>query len=253
MLIHPLCELDRKTRETALSHLIAFLTSPTTAASLPFSPNLLKVWKALFYTVHHTDRPLPQQRLARQTLSQDLLLKLPREVFVRFLAAFWKTMIGAWGDLQGLRLDKYLFLMRCYIRGSFDFLERSVTQGQDQGLAEEWCDMMTGKGEWEGKGVAVLDPQDPKVPDGLRYHVLDVWVDGLQECASPAEVRGKVMDVVELVAKKGSTKVLRERAKAVLSDERLSEQQGTVADEAPVVSRVGESEIEEEEFNGFND
>ena len=39
-----------------------------------------------------------------------------------------------------------------------------------------WVEMMQGKGE---EGVGPLSVRDGRVSDGVRYHVLDVWVDGL--------------------------------------------------------------------------
>ena len=63
-----------------------------------------------------------------------------------------------------------------------------------------------------------------RVPDGLRYHLLDIWLDELvgtfdHQAEVPVE---KVMEVIAHVRKEGRTKVLRERAREVEEDERLS-------------------------------
>ena len=103
--------------------------------------------------------------------------------------------------------------------------------------------MYSGKSE---DGVGALSAGDGKVPDGVRYHVLDVWVDGLVETEGWEGVG--VMRPIERLGIKGRTKVVRERAKGVLGDERL---QG-------IVERIGDGGEEhggdeEEEFGGFAD
>lgn len=71
-----------------------------------------------------------------------------------------------------------------------------------------------------------LSAGDGKVPDGIRYHVCDVWVDGLMQTEG-WEGTG-VMRPVERLSQEGRTKVVRGRAKAVLEDERLQEGEGEV-------------------------
>ena len=95
-------------------------------------------------------------------------------------------------------------------------------------------------------GIGALSAGDGKVPDGVRYHVLDVWVDGLLETDGWDGVG--VMRPVEKLATKGRTKVVRERAREVLRDDRL---QG-------VEERTGDDEEDhgsddEGEFQGFAD
>lgn len=78
------------------------------------------------------------------------------------------------------------------------------------------------EGVWKGEnedGIGALSTGDGKVPDGIRYHVLDVWVDGLVETEGWEGVG--VMRPVERLGVEGKTKVVRERAREVLGDERL--------------------------------
>lgn len=69
-----------------------------------------------------------------------------------------------------------------------------------------------------------LSAGNGKVSDGVRYHVLDVWVDGLVGCEG---WRGTgVMRPVERLGREGRTKVVRTRVRGVLGDERLREEEG---------------------------
>ena len=82
------------------------------------------------------------------------------------------------------------------------------------------------------------------MPDGIRYHVCDVWVDGLVEVEG---AQGSViMKPIERLSREGRTKVVRERAKDVLGDARL----GAINKDG---DGSGESGFEsgEGEFEGF--
>ena len=102
--------------------------------------------------------------------------------------------------------------------------------------------MITGKGECQG----VLDPQDGRVGDGLRYHILDVWVDGLLEVDRWETEFGRGMfGPVQKLAQEGATRTLRERARRVTEDDRVQR-----ASDGQDVLR-GEYEGLDDEFEGF--
>ncbi len=93
-----------------------------------------------------------------------------------------------------------------------------------------------------------LSVGDGKVPDGLRYHVLDVWVEEYVKVEGWEGVRGFVMGPMRGLGNEGRTKVMRARAREVLMDTRLLVDDREEAD-------GGEEESEEEEngkeFEGF--
>ena len=108
----------------------------------------------------------------------------------------------------------------------------------------------------EGKGVEGAGPlsvRDGKVSDGLRYHVLDVWVDGLVGAEGwEKEVRrGTVMRPVENLRAAGRTKTVRERAREVLEDERLKEAEAEEAEEEEAEEE--EAGDEDGEWGGLED
>lgn len=80
----------------------------------------------------------------------------------------------------------------------------------------------------EGHGVfaeaGVLSPTNDKVADGLKYHVCDVWVDGMVKVKDwRVGYNAGVMKPVENLATGSLTKSVRERAMHVLQDEKLRE------------------------------
>lgn len=101
--------------------------------------------------------------------------------------------------------------MRQYIHHSFLYLSH---HNWDEELVERYLDLVE---------ELPLNPGDGKVPDGVRYHVLDVWVDGLGGVEGWREKMEGLMRPVERLEREGRTRVVRGRARGVLEDERLVE------------------------------
>ena len=134
-------------------------------------------------------------------------------------------------------MDKYLLLVRCMLRAVFILLYESTREEateEEKEAANEQVKVLrkwplsTGRGNGEGR----------KVPDGIRYHVLDIWVDELEKVFQDGNgeeegrekekerrkvVVGMIMGLVEEVAGAALTKGVRLRSKDVLADGRLEE------------------------------
>ncbi|KAL3463324.1 nucleolar protein,Nop52-domain-containing protein [Aspergillus heterothallicus] len=98
----------------------------------------------------------------------------------------------------------------------------------------------------------------PHGPDGLRYHLLDIWIDELEKVLEFDE-QGKplgevpidlLLEPVEKLKKEGLHKPVRTRAAETLGDERLV-QWGFR--EGVVVNQDEDEESSEEEWGGFGD
>lgn len=159
----------------------------------------------------HTDRPIPQQRLASSLA--NLALALSPELFFPFISAFWTTIAREWLQIDALRLDKYLLLARRYVNSGFVYLSQ---RAWDSVLCARYLEVI---------GRLPLSASGAKVSDGLRYHVLDIWLDELdvvdgqgEESSCPVE---ELMTVVHRLKGEAKTKPLRERAGECLADERL--------------------------------
>lgn len=92
--------------------------------------------------------------------------------------------------------------------------------------------------------------EERKVPDGMRYHVLDVWVEELRAVVGEKDEGGwgeRMMGGVRVLMKEGVGKVLRKRAGECVVDWEKSGE-GMVEKDA-----AEEVEEEEEEWDGFGD
>lgn len=191
------------------------------------------------------DKPANQQRLSRDLASIPSILQ--PSVTLPFLRAFWLTIAREWQQIEALRMDKYLFLIRQYVYSSFKFLSRG-SKGWAGHLAEI---------EEHGRILAEtpLNPTDLKIPNGLRYHVLDVYVDELEKVGGgkkdgewDAEVLEKLFEPIVKLSKEGKMKAVRVAAKECIDDERARAWRGE-KDE----SENEDEDMEDEEWGGIED
>ena len=70
-----------------------------------------------------------------------------------------------------------------------------------------------------------LNVEDQRVPNGIRFHVLDLWLDELEKAGVLEEeneaVLESLLEPVRKLANESPTKAVRKKAKETLSDERL--------------------------------
>lgn len=202
-----------------------------------------------------SDKPLNQQRLARDLAALVDVLKTPAAQ-IAFISAFWKTMSREWNAIDSLRMDKYLYLLRCYIAKGFEVCSRSKSWtkafGEKDKVWEQYVEMLVADG-------GPLSARDMKVPVGVRLHVLDIWVDELEKIDEEHKVDvAKVMAPVKLLGEKTQTKSVRVRAEEAAEDARILSWNGdgvnANAVEEDEANGNGENEVVEEgDFAGFED
>ena len=139
-------------------------------------------------------------------------------------------MAREWSSIDALRLDKFLRLVRYYINAAFTYLSR---RDWDPALLVPYLHLIS---------EIPLSAADMKVPDGLKYHVLDIWgeeFDRVEDSAEKGVIIADVMEPVKVLTKEGRTKKVRERAAEALKQ---------LEDEAE-----GENERSEDEWEGLGE
>lgn len=210
----------------------------------------------------HSDRPRTQQMLARDLA--ELVQVVGKENAFAFLEAFWITIAREWGGIDALRwessrpyllalcanlspffrMDKFLYLIRLYLRAS---LQQVADDNYHESAIAEYNRLISS---------VPLSPVDPKVPDGLRYHVLDIYVDELDAVGVLAKRKSipfnSLLEPVSNIIERTKNKTVRKRAKETLADERIV---GIVA-EGDVTSNNAvsmETEQQDQQWNGVDD
>lgn len=186
------------------------------------------------------DRPRPQAALCAELAA--LVAVLPPPARIPFLRAFWQTMAREWTSIDVLRVEKFLLLVRRYVRAMFGLM---VSAAWEEGLVAELLALLE---------EVPLEPQNERLPNGIRYHVIDVYIDELEQVGALKDA-GEGVPLEELLrpltklGKESPTRDVRRKCKDALEDERLPGNEKEVQEE-----EVDEGvEEEEEEWGGIED
>lgn len=112
-------------------------------------------------------------------------------------------------------MDKFLYLVRQYLAASFQFF--SKRDWRDKDLLEDYLEVLT---------ATPLNPTNSKIPDGMRYHLLDIYVDEIdkvdpkQEAVIPIET---LLRPVRELGRQSPSKAIRAAVKETLNDKRLTD------------------------------
>jgi ribosomal RNA-processing protein 1 len=159
-----------------------------------------------------SDRPRTQQQLANDLAG--LVDVLQEQNAMPFVQAFWKTMAREWSNIDVLRMDKFLLLVRRYWSAQLRYLEG---KSWEQGAVEELSGILSS---------IPLNAADPKIPNGLRYHFIDIYVDELDQIdrkRDPKFPLETLLEPLRILQKSSPTKSVRTRAKEALADDRLQD------------------------------
>lgn len=199
---------DFKTCAAALTALSDFLRARRSLSDT----DAQKLWTGLFFAMWMADGPRAQQALASDLAGLIRAAAATPALPEAWQRGFWAVMGARWTEIDALRLDKFLLLVRRVLAAALAACP----------------DMVPGV---LGAAGAPLDP-DPagRVPLGLRLHVLDVWVDECERCGlleraevedEEAGVAGQLAALVEAVAAAGISKAVSAAAEESLLDKRL--------------------------------
>ncbi|PQE06314.1 nucleolar, Nop52 protein [Rutstroemia sp. NJR-2017a WRK4] len=218
-LVKELAANDKPTRDRALLSLQTYLSSARALTPLDY----LKLHSGLFYCMWMCDRPLPQQSLASSLAS--LVLSLPKNKIVGFYRGFWEIMKKEWERIDVLRMEKFLLLVRRYVAVGLEVVRDNWTGEEEE--------------ENVGEGVLRVVEEIPcrvgegemRVPNGMKFHVVDIWVDELErvgmleeDVVGTEEGKAKlerVLRPLKKMQKDSMNKIVRNKAKDALADERL--------------------------------
>lgn len=113
-----------------------------------------------------------------------------------------------------LRMEKFLLLCRRFLGASLERVKEAKWKGVEEmmSLLEE----------------IPLNVLDHRLPNGLRYHVIDIFVDEVEKAGvleldeeMRDELLEKLLGPLKNLAKDSPTKTVRSKAKEALADERL--------------------------------
>jgi len=178
-----------------------------------------------------SDRPRTQHALANELATLPSLI--PVETQIPFLRAFWQTMGREWTNIDVLRMEKFLLLTRRYLCASLVLLREAGWKGDH---VKQHLELLQ-----EGP----LNVEDFKISNGMRYHVIDIYIDELERASALEEDAplDTMLEPLRTMAKLSPTKDVRRKCKEALEDERLP------GNEKPVEEKV----VADGEWEGIED
>ncbi|KAK1574509.1 nucleolar protein,Nop52 [Colletotrichum navitas] len=229
--IKNLASSDRKLRTQALTSLQTFLGSHRALSRL----DSLKLWKGLFYAMWMCDRPVPQQNLAAELAALTACLR--DDDVPAWLSAFWETMARQWTDIDVLRMEKFLLLVRrTFAAGLRWVLDADCAPARADALLAVCAEF-----------PFELEGDLRKVPVGLRLHAVDIWVDELERLGMLAgdaadektvAFARRLSQLVEPL-KRSPVKTVRAKAADAVEDERLPWVEGKADEDATATPVAG--------------
>lgn len=224
-----LASSDPRLRRLAFQQIYAHIVGRPTPLT---HTHCLQLWRGFFVALymHDSKSMISVQNLITSLADQFTVIagkdveakgEGPSQLAV-FSNAFWETMAREWSGIDVHRMNKVLLLVRVVTRAIFKICMPSAKVEPNRPASVIYTDEQIAIFEkWP------LSPRERRVPDGLRYHVLDIWVDELEEAGGQANmfihkemagIRDQFLEPVEKLAKDGLTKPVRTRAKETLAD-----------------------------------
>ncbi|KAI1616063.1 hypothetical protein EDD37DRAFT_102583 [Exophiala viscosa] len=186
--VKDLASSEPSVRRSCFKTLITHLNERDPSSHLT-STQCLQIWRGLYVALYMHDS---KSAISVQNLTAELAGMLntmaskdadvqsssdqPYSWLDTWTTAFWETICREWSSIDQWRMNKVLLLVRFFLRDLFNLTLMSACNDASATMPES-KDMISGQihilESWP------LSPRARKVPDGLRLHVLDVWVDEL--------------------------------------------------------------------------
>ncbi|WFD00326.1 hypothetical protein MYAM1_003074 [Malassezia yamatoensis] len=214
-----LASTEKRVRDRAIRSLAAYLQNCAQEGGLSISQaELAKLWKGIFYCFWMSDKPLVQQALAQELA--DLVLYTAGDFSetdetsldgdagrnralsaLDFYHGFWTTIEAEWFGIDKYRTNKYYLLMRRMLNAGLTLL---LLHGWHPTLLKRFALVMGGK---DGP----LAANNVQIPDSIRYHVCDIFLDELESVSGKNDEKIPLLPLItpflELAAKSTSKRV----------------------------------------------
>ncbi|KAM3955486.1 ribosomal RNA processing protein 1 homolog Nnp-1 [Aphomia sociella] len=181
---------EKKTRDKVLKALKKWLTNCFEKSHVFKEDDFIRVWKGLFYAVWMSDKPLIQEELCESIAGiLDLFPAEQIKYALLMMKAGLRVLATEWYGIDHHRMDKFLMLVRRYLRGGLRCLHRCSWSSKS---CEMFSKMLT-----ESDGIlAVKTPHYARNATSMLMHIADCF---LEECSKVSGGEIPEASVVTLV------------------------------------------------------
>ncbi|KAL1121976.1 hypothetical protein AAG570_003384 [Ranatra chinensis] len=178
---------DKSLRDRALRRLKKWFLAKSDNSNNFTEDGFMRIWKGLFYSVWMSDKPLIQEDLV-EDVSQLIHCFSNFSDASMFARCFFQAMSQAWFGIDSFRLDKFMMLLRRFLRQCFDYLSR---QG------------------WKKRQVTTfsddLSNSLRMAPTGMNLHIAELYLEELAKIG-----KGKLKEETVLLCVKPFGRLLSE-------------------------------------------
>ncbi|XP_063545655.1 ribosomal RNA processing protein 1 homolog isoform X2 [Cydia strobilella] len=169
---------EKKTRDRVLRALKKWLVNCFEKNYEFKEDDFTRVWKGLFYAVWMSDKPLVQEDLCESIAAILDLFPTEQLSNAMLLAkAGFKMLATEWFGIDQHRIDKFLMLVRRYLRGALRCVHRS---GWSEDACNQFANMLSGK---DGL-LALKTPLYARNANSLVIHIADCYLEEISKVSS---------------------------------------------------------------------
>lgn len=163
-----LADNEKKTRDKSLLMLRGYISGRSKTEDDPFNEeDMVKLWKGLHYCMWMCDKALIQEELTEKICSLINCFNNKNKQVMLFVKIYFQTIIREWNGIDKWRIDKFMMLMRHILRATFSYVS---SQKWDKELVNELNKIIL---------EHPLSINDGKCPDGVCYHLVDIYIEEL--------------------------------------------------------------------------
>uniref|UniRef100_A0A069DVQ4 Hipothetical protein n=1 Tax=Panstrongylus megistus TaxID=65343 RepID=A0A069DVQ4_9HEMI len=178
---------DKTLRDRALRRLRKWLISKSKSEIDITEDGFVRIWRGLFYSVWMSDKPLVQEEVV-EAISNLMHCFNKFSEAQTFIMCFFQTLSETWFGLDAHRLDKYLMLVRRFLRQCFVLME-----------SYEW------KKEQLMELTASFKEAFMKAPLGLLMHVCEIYLEELAKITKGKLDEDILLELIKLFGEIMST------------------------------------------------
>ncbi|CAH2101915.1 unnamed protein product [Euphydryas editha] len=166
---------DKKTRDRVLKTFKKWILKLSEKGIEFTEDSFVRIWRGLFYAVWMSDKPLIQEELCDNIAGiLDLFSPNQIESAMRMSKAGFKVLAKEWYGIDQHRLDKFLMLVRRYLRGSIRCLLRC-----DWSL--ESCKLFSDMLSNDDGLLALKTPMYARNALSMVLHIVDCYLEELSK------------------------------------------------------------------------
>lgn len=163
-----LADNDKKVRDKCILKITGYIKSRSSTEDDLFNQeDLIKLWKGLHYAMWMCDKALIQEELSDRICNLVNCFNNNDEQVMLFVKVYFITIIREWHGIDKWRIDKFMMMMRSILRETLKYLS---IKKWDKDLVKEFNKIMLNY---------PLNINDDKIPDGVSYHISDIYLEEL--------------------------------------------------------------------------